>query len=73
MNDKLVDLFIDFARQKKRWPLLFLIPIPPWFWSLLQFYGTTFRETFSVWLFSFGCGILLILAGPSVPTSLRQQ
>ena len=48
---KLVDLFIEWAKRKQRWPLLLMFLVPVWFAFFQKFYGLTFRQVFDNRLF----------------------
>jgi tetratricopeptide (TPR) repeat protein len=41
---KLTDLFVDWTKRKRRWPLLMILLVPAYFAFFQKFYGLQFRQ-----------------------------
>lgn len=60
---KLIDKYIEWAFQERRWPLVFIVGLLPLFSMVRNYFELSFRETFHHWCFLAISGILLILSG----------
>ena len=53
-----MDLFTGWAAQEGRWPLLFLLSVPPAFYIIQKFLGLSFRDTLFHWAFFLSVGLI---------------
>lgn len=60
--DELVKIFVDWAKKKKRWPLLFLLVIFPAFYFTKKFFTLSFNETITYWSFLIASGVIIVLS-----------
>ena len=62
----LVEAFVKWAMQDRRWPLLLPLAIPVVFFPFIKLYlELSFRETVDEWRFWVTSGVLIILSGLS--------
>ena len=61
--NKLLDIFIEWAKTRERWPLLLLFAIPVAFSATQQYFDLTFRDTVHHWSFLIFSGSFIIISG----------
>ncbi len=59
----LIEQFAKWALHEKRWPLLFLLTIPPAFYFIKAFFYLAFRETLSHWTLILFISIISLASG----------
>src|SRR5262245_37543619 len=71
---KLVDLFVEWAKRKQRWPLLLILLIPAWFAFFQKLYGLTFQQTLANRWFLWLSGLTVAIAaiGSAVVTNYER-
>ncbi len=63
MINKLIDIFIEWAKHRNRWPLLFLLLIPFAFIFTKSYFELSFKDTLSYSSFWIASGLIFILSG----------
>ena len=59
-----IDILIEWAKQKKRWPLLLMLAIPLALFPFSQnYYELSFKDTFCCWFFWVSNGLIFFLSG----------
>jgi len=61
--EKTLDLFVDWVKKEKRWPLAFLLIIFATFPLFQKYLNREFAETLCHWSFLLFCGFVLAISG----------
>ena len=70
---KLIDIFFEWAREERRWPLLAILTVPVIFKFAQEYFQLSFQAATGHWSFLISAGIVVLLSGAIYCNVNRQQ
>ena len=61
--DKAIDLYTEWVKKEKRWPLALPLSVFGAFLFFQKYYNLKFDETVWHWSFLLFCGIVIVISG----------
>lgn len=59
---ELTKLFVDWAKERKRWPLLIMLAIPSAFAAVQKYFDLSFHDTVNHWVFWLSIGLTVCVS-----------